>query len=117
MPVIIDNTEVVESGTIITFNNNPVTFSIENLQIRLIFLDNPSVNGNSIEYQLISGLELNINCINFHHTIGIGNTNPLSLGELRGRRLYLNFRVYSLGPNLDRTIHYSFYLGEGVNHE
>ena len=49
--------------------------------------------------------------VNAKTTLGVGNTDLLNLGHINNRKLFLNYRIYSV-TELSNTLHYTFYLGE-----
>jgi hypothetical protein len=110
------NYEVFNSGTVISFEHEPVTFNLaDDLQIRLAFKDDiDNKEGHCIEFNPISNSELEIILINFNNSLGTGNQVPLQVGTLNNKLLYLNFRVYTLNVNTNKTIHYCWYLGKEV---
>ena len=62
-------------------------------------------------YKSIRGILKIINADGF---LGGGNTKLISLGTLKKRNLYYNFRVFGLQDS-GNTIILNFYLGEEVN--
>jgi hypothetical protein len=109
------NYEVFDTGTVISFEQEPVTFHLApDLLIRISFRDDSENKENRLEFNPISNNELEILLINFNNSLGTGNTAPLQVGTLNNRRLYLNFRVYTLNVKTNKTIHYAWYLGEEV---
>jgi hypothetical protein len=107
--------EIIDSGTVISFNNEPLTFHLAaDLRIRLSFRDDTDNKEHRMEFLQQSNKELEIVMINFNNSLGIGNTAPLALATLNNRRVYLNYRVYTLSGNSNRTIHFTWYLREEV---
>ncbi len=107
--------EVFDTGTVISFKQEPVTFQLAaDLQVRLAFRDDIDNKDHSLEFKPISSQELEIHLINFNNSLGTGNTAPLLVGTLNNKRLYLNIRVHTLDVKTNKTIHYSWYLGEDV---
>ncbi len=116
MKITSGNYEVFDTGTVISFEQEPVTFHLAaDLQIRLAFRDDiEKKDEHRIEFNSISNSELGIILVNFNNSLGTGNTAPFEVGILNNKKLYLNFRVYTLNVKTNKTIHYSWYLGEEV---
>jgi len=117
MKITSGNYEVFNSGTVISFEQEPVTFQLAaDLKIRLAFRDEmEKKEEHRLEFNPISKNELEITLVNFNNSLGTGNTAPLLMGTLNNKKLYLNFRVYALTVTTNKTIHYCWYLGEEVN--
>jgi hypothetical protein len=116
MKITSGNYEVFDTGTVISFEQEPVTFHLAaDLQIRLAFRDDlEKKDDHRLEFNPISNNELEIILINFNNSLGTGNTVPLQVGTLNNKKLYLNFRVHTLNVKTNKTIHYCWYLGEEV---
>jgi hypothetical protein len=108
--------EIFESGTVINFEEEPITFELEDLKVTLLFKDDSDKKKNhDLEFNPISPKELEIILINFNNPLGTGTKSPISIGRLNDRKLYLNFRVYdSLNKKSNKTIDYCWYLGKEV---
>jgi hypothetical protein len=107
--------EVLHSGTVISYETEPITFEISpEIIIRIVFKSDPSKADSQIEFDSVSNSQLDINLVNVSPSIGVSNVSPLNLGHFNGRKLYLNFSVFSVGPteNLSRTLHYTWYTRE-----
>lgn len=113
--------KVVETGTVIQFNNEPILFALNDLQVVFNFLSDSENEPKTESY--MEGGALNFDLINFNDSLATGNTSPIEIGILDGQKLYVNLRAYAFG-NLDepssvqgRTIHFTFYVQEGENDE
>lgn len=108
--------DVYETGTVISMRNNPVDFLIENLLFRFQFMDDPTREQNKLEAVQMDGRNgIQLNFYNFNNSLGTGNREPLPLGWINNRTLYLNYRIYALQSGLDKLIHFTWYLGEVRN--
>jgi hypothetical protein len=116
MKITSGNYEVFDTGTVISFELEPVTFHLaDDLQVRLLFRDDLEKHeDHRLEFNPISNNILEIIIINFNNPLGTGNTTPLQIGIFNNKFLYLNFRVYTLNAKSNKTIHYCWYLGEEV---
>lgn len=116
MEITSGNYKVYDSGTVISFEQEPVKFHLApDLNVSLAFRDDiEKKDEHRLEFNPVSLTELEIILVNFNNSLGTGNTAPLEIGTLNNRRLYLNFRVYILNVKTNKTIHYCWYLGEEV---
>jgi hypothetical protein len=116
MKITNDIYEVYESGTVISFGEIPTKFHVaEDFIINFVFkkdLENPTPK---VSFTSINNIEGNLILLNFTNNLGEGTGAPIKMGSLNNRSVYLNFRVYTLGEDVgNKTIHYTFYLGEEV---
>jgi hypothetical protein len=106
------SSEVVASGSVISFKGDPVTVTFgppdDRLQLSFEFKDNPGAKDLRVE-QLVEGSHMRLLLTNFNDPLGSGSSHPIQLGAIRERALFLNFRVYSL-READRTVVYTLYL-------
>lgn len=116
MKILSGDKEIFDSGLVISFKQESLVFELsENMKITISFVDIDSEKGHRIETNPINNHELEFKLINFNNSLGTGTTEPLPIGTLNKRRLYLNFIVYSLGKDTQKDFHYTWYLGEEVN--
>ena len=80
------------------------------------FLEDPQKDKAYFEAKIIDSNELELSIYNTDDTLGFGSEKPLLLGTLVGKKLYMNLSVSKLSAK-ERTIHYTFYLGEEVENE
>ncbi|EJW14301.1 hypothetical protein M5X00_31900 [Paenibacillus alvei] len=114
-----ESTEVISSGTLITYDNEPIKMSIDlnnwhlKLEFNFVQSENDNEDGN-LRFRSNDNC-LIIDFINFNNSLGMGNSTPIEIGQHRGKKLFLNYRVYSLTSNSDKTFHYTLYrnLKEG----
>lgn len=110
--------DIIASGTVISFKNNPIeiVFGPASQRLRLILKFTDKVDNNEVLIETSSPdtSTLEINLINFKNPLGSGNAEPLKVGYLEGRQLYINYRVYPLNE-WDKTVHYTIYKGEVVS--
>jgi hypothetical protein len=55
---------------------------------------------------------LRLKLYNFNSSLGSGTTSPMSIGTFAGRKLFLSFMVFALNEGAQKTVHYTFALGE-----
>lgn len=105
--------EVLESGTVISFGIEPLTFHLApDLIIRFVFLKDDLASENTVQYLAIDKATLEMRLVNFNSTLDTGTKEPIRIGYLNGRNLYLNFRTRTTDMRFSRTIDYTWYLGE-----
>ena len=111
-------TDIIASGTVISFKKNPIEiiFGSVNTPLKLI-IEFETDDENEESQDVLSNPSkdtLILKLINHNNPLGSGNTEPVYFGTIEGRGLYLNYRVYTLLAELDKTVHYAIYLGEEV---
>lgn len=119
MDITIGEYRVYESGTIIAIPNEPVTFKIKNLQFKLVFT-NTEDKQQKLEASPVASNTLQLTFLNFNNSLGTGNTVPLPLGRLGEEELFFQFRIYTLGDDTGKTIHYTWLTkpiqNDNINH-
>ena len=119
MRIISGNYEVIYSGTVIGVRDKPIEFRFPRTHASLIiiieFKEDPTIRGSQIIFDQPTDKSLRLNLINTKADLGSGNSELLELGFLNNRKLFLNYRIYSI-KELSKTVHYTFYLGEEVDH-
>jgi single-stranded DNA-specific DHH superfamily exonuclease len=103
--------EIIASGLVIAFENKPVIFQIEHLKFRMEFIDEEGKSEPNASYFSPNQQELVIKCLNFKNPLGSGNDKPVAIGKVKNRKLFLSYRIYQMQGG-DKTVHYTFYLGE-----
>lgn len=110
-----NNFEVLDTGTVITFKDEPIKFQLAvDLKIIISFKDNKEVKEQKMDFNPISNNELEIILTNFNSSLGTANVAPLPLAKINNRQVYLNFMVYALNETSHKTVHYTWYLREEV---
>ncbi|GAB3803520.1 hypothetical protein GCM10028819_33560 [Spirosoma humi] len=105
--------EVLESGSVISFGDETLTFYLaEDFIITFKFLESDREKP-LVSFDITDPGEITIQLENLHHKQGLGTGSPLYMGKLNDKALYLSFRTYNY-PNRksDTILHYTFYLGE-----
>jgi len=72
------------------------------------FIDETGSSDERIEPHAQGDKSLVLKLYNFKNQFGSGTEHPLEIGKLRGRKVWLHFRVYHL-TNSDKTLHFSIY--------
>lgn len=110
--------EVFWSGVVVSFKDNPIEFLLTDepnpLTISFHFKNRKEKPEQALEVAPATDRALNIFCYNFNNPLGIGNTEPIEIGVLANRKLFLYYRIYTLGETTEKEMHFAWYLGEGV---
>lgn len=103
--------DVHASGTVISYKKESLVFQLaDDLRIIFKFLDDevgkPHMNASGTDAH-----SLEITLFNFNNPLGTGIIDPLLIGELNDRELYVCFMVHSIAETPSKTFHYTWYLG------
>lgn len=107
--------EVLDSGCVSSVGGRDVLFTlIPEIKVRLIFseAEGGSQTMNSI---MNENGELAITLQNFNNPLGTEFTNPIRIGLYSGRPLLLHIKVLGMHESTNRTIIYTWYLGDNIN--
>jgi hypothetical protein len=106
--------EVIYSGTVIGAEKEPIEFQFppERASIKIIidFRKDSKIKDSPIEFDFPDNKTLKMTLVNVTD-LGSGNTSILEIGNIEDRKLFMNYRVYSI-KDISKTIHYTFYLGK-----
>lgn len=106
------NYEIIASGQFILLSEGESSISItkggEKLKFTFLFKEDDSKEP-KLQNDLISDKELSFSFFNFNNSLGLGNTVPLEVGSLDGKKLLFSYRVFSLTDKNLRTLEYTFY--------
>ncbi len=112
------NYEIVDTGTIITFNDEPIKFELaQGVVVIIRFTQDANLKEQKMDFKIINNNELELLLTNFNSSLGTGNASPLPLAKIDNRQVYLNFMIYSLNEKSNKTIHYTWYKREEVNND
>lgn len=105
---------VITSGSVITYNEEPLTIRFglegEDLEFMFTFLeDKSSPDEPSLQAIPHGERKLELRLVNFDHELGTGNADPIEVGLLNEKPLFVNYRVYALQASKSRLLHYTFY--------
>ncbi len=107
--------EVIATGTVISFSGNPVQFEFplpdDRLRVILVIKQLEQQPENAFSGEVIDPKTLQITISTVGGALGGGTMSPVPIGSLNGRPLSVHFRLYTIKDS-DTTIHYTFYLGE-----
>jgi len=107
---------VLETGSVISFKDRPVEMIFNdngnNFIFRFYFKRDKSDQSERAEFSTVSQYELEIFLYNCNRAFGIGTLEPLEMGYLFNRKLYLSYRVFSLADSPEKLFTYTWYLGD-----
>jgi hypothetical protein len=103
--------EVFQAGTVITCDNEGITFEISVIKVILSFEKDISTQEPSMKAENdVNANTLTLKLINFDNPLGTATTKPLIIGTINGRTLFLNFSVHAIGNTAQKTVHYTYYF-------
>lgn len=106
--------DVYENGTIIAIKDKPIDFIIDpqtDFILRMVMeSDSEDIKMRS-KAELFEKNGVKIIFTNYDNPLGSGNIDPIRIGTLGGKKLFLNYRIYPLEKS-GSHIHYTFLLGE-----
>ena len=107
--------EVYAAGCVTSVENSDALFRIvEGISIRVHFIRSNDSN-QSMNTSINEHGELQFNLTNFNNPLGTEFTNPIPIGTLNGRRLLLHLKVLGMENSNNRTLIYTWLLGEAIN--
>ncbi len=114
--------EVIDSGTVISFAGNPITLRYKDLDIAIVFEFKANelnkgtyISGAYSDSSITEPGILKFTLYNFDDRFGAGTVKPMPIGKYKGRKLYIQLRVYTLADSPDKTLDYTIYKAEEVS--
>jgi len=119
MKIKVGDYDVLNSGSVVGNKNEPIDFHIGGNAInivRLLFEDDESIKKQAAQAKASDTEEkvIEITFINYNSSLGTGNINPIPIGDLNGRKLFLNYRIYAI-KELGKEVHFTWLLGKEVD--
>lgn len=108
---------ILDSGSVISFRNDPLTLTLPLEGEDLVFIfsfrsEKVDEHRPRVDVFPCGERKLELQFVNFDYDLGTGNVNPIELGLIEEKPLYLNYRIYALADSDCRLIHYTFYQGK-----
>ncbi|MDA0570753.1 DUF6864 domain-containing function [Burkholderia gladioli] len=104
--------EVIASGSAITGNTSNLEVQIAQFKFVFNFLNDGT--GHKVAYRSDGPSALVLDIYNFVEPLPTGTTEPVKLGSLAGKQLYISFFVSSLNSTSSKLVNYTFSLGEAI---
>jgi hypothetical protein len=115
MEVNVGNFEVIESGSLVSHEGEPIDFILQQtpslFAVRILFRSDPENTAMRME-SAVTENRLHITLFNFNNSLGTGNTTRLNIGTLDNRSLHFSFWVVAAGNNGNKVFHYTWYRGD-----
>jgi hypothetical protein len=109
MSVIVDDKEVVESGSVV-FEDGWVKVSVQDIIVEFSFETNFESEEQKVIGKNVGDKELQLTLVNFNNPLGTAFSNQI--GDIENKPLYLAFYIFALGEERKfRLLHYTFSLG------
>lgn len=107
------NMDVLDAGSLLTFSNtSDIQFCIEFDESFSFDLVLKFESNGEKKHQIKSSIDDNtivLTCLNFDSALGTGTSSPIQLAVFNGKKVYINFWVFSLGQNNARKVSYTLY--------
>ena len=110
--------EIIRNGTVITINGNPIDFYLNGLTYQFSFQQDISTQNVEVKASPIDGNPLAIRLLFLNMDkapLGYGSKEPVKVGNIDNRAIYLNFRIYALQGAADFLIHYTWYISNDID--
>jgi hypothetical protein len=114
----IEDYEILSTGTIISVADKLIIFKIEDLLFEFEFKNNTEFSENKISAQNSeNGKTMRLLFENFNNSLGTGNVEPIDIGYIGRKKIFLNYRIYAISGNSGKLVHYTWLLSkkEGEN--
>lgn len=104
MRIKVGQLDVYEAGTVLARYEETVDFYYENVRVSIEFRDDDETEKPNISTEFREENHLAVILKNFKSPLGHGLVDPLRIGTMGGRNLYLNFWIYTHGKAKSREI-------------
>lgn len=98
--------EIIASGLFHALEDRDSVIQVNDLRVVINFRTQDPKDA-QVEFEP-SEKTINITFVNFHDSLGRGNTEPIRLADFDLGSVYLIYRVFSLSDKKIRTVEYSF---------
>lgn len=107
------NYEVVNSGLVTSFNEEPITITLNSsanpFTLTFKFFRDETNDGQKMDAEMPSDHEVILKLTNFINPLGTGTIHPVGFATTgEGKKLYVNFYVYVVGKS-SPTLQYTIY--------
>lgn len=110
--------DVLATGTVIGYYNNPIEFIFpseneDDMRLIIEFRNDEIREELYSENEVINSHTMKMTLYNFNSPMGSGSRNPIRLGNFNNKVMFGHFRISTVnddsGEN-DKMLHYTFYL-------
>lgn len=111
------NSQVISTGTIIQFNRQPIEFKIDfpGFPLKLIMnFENTTDPQTKMEAQTVDVNTISLTFYNYNNPLGTGTVKALKIADYKGQHVYLNYKIYALTDQGEKTVQYTFYISEDL---
>ena len=102
-----DDKEIIVTEHFMTFSDQPteLKFSLneEAFILKLIFIDDTTKKDSNVHFN-VDGDKLIAKFINFNHTLGMGNLNPMEIGTNQGKKMFMNVWITKPSEEIARKL-------------
>lgn len=104
--------KIIATGSIISFKDENINFDFApGVRVVIKFIIDENQSENQIDH-VNSANSLDILFINCDRALNLMTTEPMQMGFIEGRNLYLNLAINSTGRQSQKLLNYTFYLRE-----
>ena len=110
--------DVYEKGSLINPNGENIEFllgSKSQFLAEFKFTTDKDNKEIRLEPYNLNRIGIGLNFINFNNSLGTGNIDPIRVGWLEGRNLFLNYRVFDINKDKGVIFEYTWLLGKKVD--
>jgi hypothetical protein len=110
--------DVYEKGSLINPNGENIEISLGSKSQFLAefkFTADKENKETRLEPYKLDKIGIGLNFMNFNNSLGTGNVNPIRVGWLESRNLFLNYRVFGINDDKGVIFEYTWLLGKKVD--
>jgi hypothetical protein len=89
-----------DSFSFVVIRDEPIHIKLaDDMNLEFVFVDDPDNKKHSLESSIIKNTTLQYILRNFNNPLGTCTTEPLLIGDLDKKNLYIHFSVHTIGGN------------------
>ena len=116
-----NNYDIISNGSILISSDQTIKFEITNLIFIFTFIDDFSNLTTRVDADVDASKKImNLKFINFNNSLGTYNIEPINLGHIGEKQLFLNYRICrakNLQDSKQILVHYTWFLSRGDNND
>ncbi|WP_027388385.1 DUF6864 domain-containing function [Chryseobacterium gregarium] len=112
--------EIIATGSVISFKDENINFDIApgfKVVVNFVTDESQDEKETQIQYNGTEGSGLEITFINADNALNRGTTEPVLIGFMNGRNVYLNLAIDGYGKGLQKLLHFTFYQRETMENQ